>query len=102
MDASVAARDRWTLVARFDDHETQVKAAPETAFPFDDVSRMLTYLGEQWFLSPEELQDVAEWDDTSITVHCENLDMVSFAMRWLTVDTVPVNVELRRNGDRLW
>jgi hypothetical protein len=92
--------DRWALTIHFDDLRTQEKTHPDLAFPRDECSRLIAFITEAWGLSPEELQSIAEWGPSRITLHLDELEFAIQVMQWLGSESIPQSVLLRRNESR--
>jgi len=88
----------WQLVVVFDPVEVQVERFPENAFPNDDMSRFVHYLGEHWDMQPEDFQngDLCKWEGDQITLYPEVIDYVSGPIEWLLMSTIPKKLELTR------
>lgn len=93
--------DEWTLVIEFDDLPVQAKADPELTFPRDECSRLIAHLLKVWAMLPEQLEEVAEWTSTKITLQLDDMAYVGHVLEWLVGDSVPKSVVLTRNGERL-
>lgn len=89
----------WTLTVTFDSLATQERIQPEYAFPNDGCSRLIAHLLDVWGLVPEELPEVADWTDTTITVTSDTLDALAPLARWVAMHTLPKDIRLTRIRD---
>jgi hypothetical protein len=92
--------ERWILEVTFDPPNVQAHANPELTFPYDEVSRFVTYLSEYWSLLPEELQEFVRWDNVKLTATAELIDNFVEPLRFLMMHMVPQEFTLRRAGAR--
>jgi hypothetical protein len=91
---------RWKLTVIFDGLRQQEEIDPELAFPEDETSRYIAYLGTIWGCLPEELQDDLDWSTGVITAHSDTVEVLASAMNWVAMHTVPISVHLTRFGPR--
>lgn len=89
---------QWVLVVEFDPIDVQEARDPENAFPRDDMSRFVHYLGEHWDLEPEDFKnpDLCVWDGDRITLYPEVLDQAAGPIEWLLMHSIPTRLELTR------
>jgi hypothetical protein len=94
--------DRWTLTVEFDDLDTQAKTDPELTFPHDECSLLIRFIGDNWNLLPEQIQEMAEWtpNRTRLVLQLEALEFAASVMNWIGFHTVPKSVTITRNETR--
>jgi hypothetical protein len=93
-------RLRWTLRVSFDDLKTQEQQDPELAFPRDEVSLFVSYLIKSWGIPPEEVDEYITWEPTKVTVQSYELDSFYEVLGWLTINTIPLYMHVKRNEER--
>jgi hypothetical protein len=96
--ASIRPKDNWMLVIEFDPPKVQADSDPESAFPYDAVSRIVSHVSELWSLIPEDLDNVVEWDDTRVVLHVGVLDYLRDLLPWVVMRTIPLSMTLTRHG----
>jgi hypothetical protein len=92
--AEAPVTDQWELHVDIDFTDD-----PERQFPFDDVSRFIAFLGDKWFLIPEDLTEIVKWNDTGcIRISAEVLDQLVEPLHWLCMHTIPTRILLIPGG----
>lgn len=86
----------WRLAVSFEELAAQAEKEPQHAFPNDDVSRTIAFVCEEWGLSPEDLQQIARWTDTEITIESDVIDAFDELLSHLVMHTVPVKIVVER------
>jgi hypothetical protein len=91
---------RWVLIVTFDPPDVQEKCSPELAFPYDECSRLIAFIGQEWDLLPEEIQDIATWNPSGATLQLDQMEFVGTVLQWLAYHTVPQTINVIRNEER--
>lgn len=89
----------WRIEVEFDSLEVQAAKDPENGFPGDDVSRTVAFISREWALCPEELQEIAQWTDTTLVIESEIIDAFDEVLHHLVMGTSPKKIIVERTGE---
>jgi hypothetical protein len=88
---------RWSLVVEFDDWENQDNCEMDEAFAFS------LFVGRTFGGLWEELREIMKWEKGTrqVEVSSNMIDYLAKLMEWIMYHTIPKQVELKRNGNRV-
>ncbi len=94
--------ERWVLHCGFDSLADQQESDPELAYPNDEVSRFVAFIGEQWGMITEDLMDYVRFSHEGnwVDVQCDVIDPFQDILTWLVLHTSPRSVTLTRTQSR--
>lgn len=86
----------WTLRLTLRPYAEQREMDPEPVL--DDASRVISHLIQYWGMLPEDMVEMATWDETSVEVRdIDGLDLLTDPMVWIMSNLVPLKIELIRD-----
>lgn len=87
----------WTLKLTLRSYAEQREMDPEPEM--DDASSVISHLIEYWGMLPEDMLEMATWDETSVEIRdIEVIDMLVDPMNWIMMNLVPLKIELIRDA----
>lgn len=86
----------WTLKLTLRPYAEQQEIDPE--YEIDDANRIISHLIQYWGMLPEDMVEMATWNETSVEIRdIELIDMLVDPMNWIMMNTIPLKIELVRD-----
>lgn len=92
----MADREYWQLTVDF-----RVTDDPERQFPTDDVSNFVTFLGEYFGTTVQELTEFVHFRHASnkVAVQAQVIDVFNEILPWVVMHTLPERLLLDRHEE---